>query len=237
MKQIENLIINSSIKLFSLNDELANKKNDGKLIFPMKNEPKKFKKKRISEQEARFIFCNEIELNAINLFYSIETPTINKYSFTGTKEISGNIDVCIYKYENNSFTRKSNIEFKAHNMVKSFKKDFHKLLNENGEMNFFIHILESIDNHTLYSKNIKTNSGMPVINKYLQDIHDLNSKFNLMNTEITIFIISLSPKLIIKKSFNPKLSKFTHNEFSLDYNILKDKVDIKNTNWVNCYGS
>jgi len=98
---------------------------------------------RVSEQELRFAFieafnqCEETK----DFYYSIETPTIDKYRFSKDgKETeypfvsndgeSGKFDMVIYKKEGNDLKRAVLIEFKANDSnVKHLKKDLVKLHN------------------------------------------------------------------------------------------------------------
>ena len=139
----DNLVINAFAnfnklicEFYHLADDVEN--SSLPLIFPENKGCK-----RISEQEIKYLFCKEIWDK--NITFSIETPTIQKYKFSGKeREISGNIDVCIHEKNGK---RLNNIEFKAHH-TGNFGRDFEKLRCENGD-NIFIHI---IDNHRyLYS--------------------------------------------------------------------------------------
>ena len=83
-------------KVHSESDECSNVETS--LIYPQKIESKKKESsKRISEQEAKILFCHILLQD--NVAFSVETPTIGKYSFTGNTKISGNLDLCIYKRE------------------------------------------------------------------------------------------------------------------------------------------
>lgn len=111
---------------------------------------------RISEQELRFAFvetfneyCNA---NKVNLFYSIETPTQDKYCFSGNNNRSGQFDLVIY---NEKLERVCLIEFKAgdNKEEKGYSKDFKKLNNakegsENKVLRYFVNILKSYNNRT-----------------------------------------------------------------------------------------
>ncbi len=109
---------------------------------------------RVSEQELRVIFIEELNkyLDKTNeqILFSIETPTIKKYSF-GDKPISsekgrsGNIDLVLH---NMSGERIALIEFKALNPTrKNYEKDFVKLTNEiNGKValeRYFIQVVKT----------------------------------------------------------------------------------------------
>ena len=76
------------------------------LIFPMKIQAKGTNPiNRISEQELRLLFIEEFKIANSDLFYSIETPTQEKYKFGKTYadiEVnkdgrSASLDMCIFK--------------------------------------------------------------------------------------------------------------------------------------------
>lgn len=126
---------------------------------------------RISEQELRFIFIEQLnkhcqEEKQWNAYYSIETPTENKYKFSENKKKiqprkddegqSAMVDLCIYDEKLN---RIALIEFKALNPDKhAFDKDFCKLQKERVALTFFIMIVKNHDNGTITNiqKKIKT---------------------------------------------------------------------------------
>jgi len=165
---VEDLIKNSlqELQKISWENEISNKDQKSKLLFPKYREDEQGKcqgreKKRISEQEARFLFIRELE-NAENtdFYYSVETPTQGKYTFSKDGEKvdpiidengqSGKIDVCIY---DTNLNRKHLIEFKALNKdPHDFEKDFIKLKYEpkvSDEPNYFVHILKSYNKGTI----------------------------------------------------------------------------------------
>ncbi|MDR1908456.1 MAG: hypothetical protein LBQ35_00875 [Spirochaetaceae bacterium] len=154
---------------------------------------------RISEQELRVLFCAELMKNDIP--FSVETPTLEEYSFTGANRLSGNIDACLYGFEGGNYVRKNNIEFKAHNT--NYRSDFEKLMGEEGD-NAFIHVLPHIDNGTLYRKEVK--GRKPVINKYLEEIRAVYSdpKKPKKFRSITFYICILSPFRLIKNIIDKK---------------------------------
>ena len=115
-------------------------KGDGYLIFPKKRDGTT----RVSEQEARFLLVKHLEKNKCR--YAVEAPTMLTYRFTGKKELSGNIDICVYKNEK----RSNLVELKANNYRNNhLSNDFEKLffdINEETDRdlhNYFIHILEN----------------------------------------------------------------------------------------------
>ena len=116
-----------------------------KLIFP--NYEQDDKKTRISEQEARFAFCQIFEQGNHGLYYSVETPTKFNYSFKledKTKDLndlkiyskdlnpskgkSAQSDMSIFSLTESGFNQIINVEFKAKNVETShIAKDFLKL--------------------------------------------------------------------------------------------------------------
>jgi hypothetical protein len=102
---------------------------------------------RISEQESRILYCGL--LNTLNYYYSIETPTEQKYMQLGTKPISASSDLSLYRHDGGALKKVMNVEFKAHNPTfEHMRKDIEKLVREVTPGNWF-HTLKSIDNRTL----------------------------------------------------------------------------------------
>ena len=152
---IENIINNT----FKTIDEVYNTNQEGgesekfeltnsRLIFPKYRNGNT----RVSEQELRFLFIEEFnkycEENELQLFYSIETPTEEKYSFTSNKGESAQFDVVIH---DESKKRRCLIEFKNNSTdARKHEKDFKKLSKDgDGKLCYFISIAESSDAGTL----------------------------------------------------------------------------------------
>lgn len=136
-----------------------------RIIFPKYSGRYRNGETRISEQELRFIFVEQFNKycknNSWNAYYSVETPTEEKYIFSkkgdkncpykvdgeGNGGQSAMIDLSIH---NDKFDRIALIEFKALNPEESaFAKDFCKLSNEPTCLTFFIMIVKSHDNGTI----------------------------------------------------------------------------------------
>lgn len=136
-----------------------------RIIFPKYSGRYRNGETRISEQELRFIFVEQFNKycknNSWNAYYSVETPTEEKYIFSergdkncpykvdgeGNGGQSAMIDLSIH---NDKFDRIALIEFKALNPEESaFTKDFCKLSNEPTCLTFFIMIVKSHDNGTI----------------------------------------------------------------------------------------
>ena len=124
---------------FSKNESSA---YNQKLIFPTYSN----KEIRVSEQEARFAFCNVLEKTDNEFLYSVETPTVKKYSFSeGGGEQSAMTDLTLH-YKRTF----ANVEFKAHSVdKKNITKDFKKLIREDVPVAIFIQVFENIDKGTI----------------------------------------------------------------------------------------
>lgn len=150
-------------KVYKTNKEGSTPSKVNRIIFPKKRRDKTI---RISEQELRFVFVEQllkhIEKDNWDVYYSVETPTQHGYiGFkSGKPEVddkkgqSGNIDLCIHDNQGNRICL---IEFKALNPKEAdYQKDFCKLQHEdegnNKLLRYFIQIVENIDSGTM--KNI-----------------------------------------------------------------------------------
>lgn len=142
-------------KLYDSKDEqkYVSAQTSSRLVFPTYRE----KGIRVSEQELRFMFidefnryCNENNIN--DVFYSVETPTKDKYTFSHKGEEispkvgngkSGNFDLTLLDANK---SRLCLIEFKAGNVSKqSFEEVLVKLANpvEDGKLRYIIHMVEN----------------------------------------------------------------------------------------------
>ncbi|MDR0834706.1 MAG: hypothetical protein LBN93_11090 [Candidatus Symbiothrix sp.] len=188
---VEKLIQTSLEELRQIDNEGTPSQSNSRLIFPVKGNHET----RISEQEARFLFVKQIE-NQPDFYYSVETPTSERYRFTGVPEPridpkgkSGSIDVCLYERVSDQYERKHLIEFKAHNVdVDDFKKDFLKLKYENNGKtltNYFVHILKTFDAGTIDS-----------LKKKYQKAFEINDKSQPITNSIIIALcfLELKPK-------------------------------------------
>lgn len=147
------------------------------ILFPTKRD----KSIRISEQELRFIFVEQLNVeiqNGWDVYYSVETPTLDTYCFSEDEPRidpdgqSASFDLVIH---DNSYNRIALIEFKANNAdEKDHKKDILKLDNEKEKIqeeekgkrttdveSFFIEIVKGSDLSTYKSlaKKIKGFKG------------------------------------------------------------------------------
>ena len=160
-----------------------------RIIFPKYSERYRNGETRISEQELRFIFVEQFnkycEKNSWNAYYSVETPTEEKYIFSkkgdencphkvdgeGNGGQSAMIDLSIH---DDKFERIALIEFKALNPKKSaFDKDFCKLSNEpKSPATFFVMIVKSHDDDTIKSLREKIETKGDETEFYCYDLKD-----------------------------------------------------------------
>ena len=78
-KEIVDLSVNTLKRLLVLGNEEDGVYSCEQMIYPNLSTGEM----RISEQELRFVFVEEFKKEHPNLFYSVETPTENKYKFKG----------------------------------------------------------------------------------------------------------------------------------------------------------
>lgn len=139
MNVIEDLCKPLAEKLWGVHTEV-----DGgpHLIFPSKRDLAT----RVSEQESKIMLCQVLE--ASPWYYSVETPTREKYQQSGTFELSGRLDLTVYGTRS-AADRLLNVELKAGvPRVENFRKDFEKLARE-GTDGLWFHTLESINQGTI----------------------------------------------------------------------------------------
>jgi hypothetical protein len=207
------------------------------LIFPKKIEAKCTKPKdRISEQELRFLFVEELKKEYPQLYYSVETPTIEKYKFgkifkniTVSKSgQSGLLDMWVFQNNSNQYQRVLNMEFK-HNPASIDKvgKDILKLINEKSN-GAFIHLFNNTNSGTLSSSNV-TREG--IFDKLYKSFTKFKSNWNDNEKYIQIVILSLDQHTLIhRKIYKTDLDNLKNIFFIGDGcgNILK----VKGNGWV-----
>lgn len=217
----EDLIEINRLMLLSLSNLLcANSNISGlspRLIFPVLNN-----RLRISEQEARLIYCNI--LNNTNYFYSIETPTILKYQFSGISKSTASSDLSIYSYDS-KFCKVVNVEFKSHNVeYKNIAKDIEKLLKEKMLGNWF-HILENCDNGTIHSLFAKFKESL------LKHIDDFTETVSILFT-----FYSYKNRWGCYKYFtfdtNTDKKQYIEKFFQIGYKVQHSKISVtENNEW------
>jgi hypothetical protein len=177
---------------------------------------------RISEQEARVLYCSV--LNNLNYFYSIETPTEDVYQQKGQTPMSAGSDLSIFINNGNTFEKVVNVEFKAHNpQVEKIRKDIEKLIRENISGNWF-HTLKNID-----SKTIPT-----LFNKFKDSFQKCSE--NITKKLSFVFCLCVLEKkwaCIKEFSFDPShddLSAYINGFFDLEYSAAAKSTSVKINN-------
>lgn len=185
--------------------------SEGHLIFP-KKKVKKEDVKRISEQELRQLFIEEFKdsykKTHNKLYYSIETPTKNKYKFgrtyndiiknIGIYKTSALLDMCVFEKDcdEKKYKRILNIEFKHGNApLKDIAKDVLKLMREK-EKGAFIFLLDNTDSGSL-NNGSTTRKG--VLNKLSESFFKFKGKWE-GDKSIQLVIISLDQKMLIHRT-------------------------------------
>ncbi|HEY4784610.1 MAG TPA: hypothetical protein VIH57_01115 [Bacteroidales bacterium] len=203
------------------------------LIFPKKIQAKGTKLiNRISEQELRLLFIEEFKKLYVELFYSIETPTVYKFNFrksyetikTDYKRQSALLDMCIFERSANVYNRILNIEFKHKNLdIKKLGKDILKLMQEKND-GAFILLLDNTNKGTFCNAN---ETG--VFNKLYKSFSGFQINWNNKQKSIQMIILSLKQEKLIYRTIN-----------KTDLINLKDifflKNDIGNINDINGNG-
>ena len=188
-------------RLTTMGYEKKGQVSSGQLIFPSKGDVK-----RISEQELRQLFIEEFKIKHEDLYFSIETPTVKKYSFTnGLKQIkigdkanngqSALLDMCVFEKEKEFYNRILNIEFKHKNATEvNISKDILKLIHEK-ENGAFILLLKNTNTGTL---NNLAETRFGVIDKFITSIkYHLKEKVEWIGgnkKHIELVILSLEEK-------------------------------------------
>lgn len=152
-----------------------NSEHKTRLVFPSYSHPET----RKSEQELRFCFVEAfndyVVKEKLPLYYSVETPTRDKYSGFSKKTPqrdnngrSGEFDLVVFELEDGTMKRRCLIEFKANNAYHyEHKKDFVKLNNEQEWCNrnekekdvllrYLIELIDGYDKRTISSLKKKT---------------------------------------------------------------------------------
>jgi hypothetical protein len=223
-------------RLSAMDFEKAGGSSSEQLIFPQKVQAKGTKlKDRISEQELRLLFIEEFKEVNKNLFYSIETPTEEKYKFgdsyneivknVDVHKTSASIDMCVFESVSDKYERILNIEFKHKNTKdKNIAKDILKLLREKQDGSF-IHLLNNTDSGTL--RNAKETG---VFDKLHKSFTDFKGNWNNENKSIQLIILSLKQEILIHREICKTDLDNLKEIFFID-TICGNMTEIKGKEW------
>jgi len=158
---------------------------------------------RISEQELRFTLTNLQEQSSYpGLYYSVETPTKEDYSFSEKGKRSASSDLSFYYNEKKVL----NVELKAFNSVqKAIDKDIEKLVRENCN-GAWIHIF----------KNEKSGTVKTLFKKFEKAF----SKNNHSDEPISFHILILETQTLLSRK--GKENDNYNNIFNIDYSLWKN---------------
>ncbi|GAB6394031.1 MAG: hypothetical protein MdMp024_0343 [Bacteroidales bacterium] len=238
MKNVEDLIVESLedfIDLRCINNVTNPMKNN--LVFPENSNGTR----RVSEQEARFLFVQAVEQDK-QFLYSVEAPTKLSYFFGGPVPVivqdgqdkrkkAGSIDVCLYDPNGE---RKHLIEFKALNPEKkAYSKDILKLIcdEDNDNLtNYFVQVIENTDIRTI--PNIEGKYKEAVKNAQAQaqaQPHSLNQ------SNLVIFLYVMKTEEIIKYKVDGNGKVITKYEVDGDGKVITKYSDLDDTKgiWTN----
>jgi hypothetical protein len=244
-QNLKEICINVGKKLVAMPDEKNGLKNHlkprSRLIFPQYEFETKEKQPRISEQEARVLFCQEIENHKQKeLYYSIETPSDKKYSFGKTLEDirhdkdgqSALFDMSLFQLdEKKQFTQVVNIEFKAHNAeLIHITKDFLKLVYEKP-YGLFFHVLKTVDSGTLYRPD-DTDKNKGIIRKYIDSISKSREEWNPKGSDkfIMLAICILEKKLLLLKTIKENHLKDIEAHLKIIYQATRTGISVQDAN-------
>jgi len=235
---LKNICTNVAHKLVKLPNEKVGIKNSpnlqSKLIFPQYEREEK-NEIRISEQESRVLFCNELENYYKEIFYSVETPTVNNYRFgkdindltvdkAGQSALS---DMSLFELENGRLKQKVDIEFKAHNVeISHIAKDILKLFAE-VQSGLFFHTLKAVDSGTL------SNGNTGILDKYKRSIVKFENEWNPKKNDkkyIVFAICIIEQKVLLMKTFKKEHLQNIDGFFEFEYKATREKIEIININ-------
>ena len=191
-----------------------------KLIFPVKDD-----KDRISEQEPRVLYGNILN-NYSNYYFSIETPTEQKYKQKGKIFTRARTDLTIYKAEGKQFDKIVNIEFKAEGEEENIKKDIEKLIKEKTIGNW-VHII----------RNINANTLSKLFEKFISSFMDFSDIIKDAELSILFCFCIVDKKTALLKQFyyntvrnNVNLDMYLKEFFKIDYHIKSYGIIFDNKN-------
>jgi len=173
------------------------------VIYPLKRD----RSVRISEQEARIICCGL--LNNLSLYYSVETPTKQRYVQKGKKKegMSAQTDLTMYGFDGQTFKRVINMEFKAHNCDKrDIAKDIEKLVREKIDGNWF-HIFGNTNRRTMPS----------VFEKFKDSFLSYSRSFSRQKISIVFCFCVLQKQKAYMRHFLYQPSKHRYEEYVTDF--------------------
>ena len=194
---------------------------ESRLIFP------RYRKGglRVSEQEARFAFVEALCRGSLRYSYSVEVPTIKRYSFSDKGSRSASTDLQIHGL---SEIETCNIEFKAQGKSLSarnklpIRKDVQKLLRE-SRWGLWFHLLDSVNNSTI-------NNFLNVMVEQVGKVKD-EPKYNVEAPGLTLHICVLRQRFSLQKDVpldltETELTNYLHVDLQVSQAELTEVKDL-----------
>ena len=191
-----------------------------RLILPVKRN----KQLRVSEQEARFLYCSIV--NSLSYYYSVETPTHDVYKQTGRTPQSASTDLTLYINNNRRFEKVLNVEFKAHNAAEeSVRKDIEKLMKEGIDGNWV---------HTL--KNVNSRSIPRIFEKLANALKSCRSLVSKKRISILFCFCVMDKrwgciKHFLFESSATDFRSYVDSFFDLKYSVKKGSICVEGGTW------
>jgi hypothetical protein len=161
--------------------------------------------KRISEQELRFVLTNlHGQFSHPELYYSVETPTLEEYSFSKKGKRSAASDLSFYHNDEKVL----NIELKA--LIpeqKAIDKDIEKLVSENCN-GAWIHVLKNEDSGT--------------VKKLFEKFENAFHRFNYSKKPISFHILILETQTLLSRKGKEKENDYSNNIFNINYSLWRN---------------
>lgn len=236
---VDELIVKSIKKVIHLNYESEEPNNpEMRLIYPRYREDRGGEKK-ISEHEIKQVLIQVLneEDNKHKFFYSVESPTENKYVFKSKekcvncfsntcprmagendRKVSGRTDLCLYKIHKKKFKKYALIEFKEDNPDnRGICQDFLKLAMELNYENsidkkgYFVLVLDGFG--TITKNGLFGHDGRN--GKLSKSLNFIKSR--LLDKTINVFILTLRNSVEIDLGNNIEITTGYYN-FDLNKN-------------------
>lgn len=181
-------------------------------------------KERVSEKESRVLYCNI--LNTSNYYYySVETPTKEKYVQKGQSRTRARMDLTLYKFNDNRFKPVANIEFKAGtHSPENIGWSIEKLVREALPSNWF-HTFQNVDSRTLPN----------LFRAFAGSFKTFSDILNKTQVSILFSICVLRKKIAFLKQFSydptkGNLEDFLNDFFRLDYYVKSGQIIVTDRN-------
>ncbi|MBX9718042.1 MAG: hypothetical protein K2X36_04280 [Microbacteriaceae bacterium] len=138
---------------------------------------------RVSEQESKIVICQVLE--EAGWYYSVETPTRERYQQSGSYALSGRLDVSVYASVERD--RVLNVELKQGSPpVEQFRKDFEKLIRE-GVRGLWFHTLSSLTAKTIPTVLAKMREAIRSVDAHAAEAaHEITFVICVLDREVAL---------------------------------------------------